>query len=185
MSQGHPSPTVRPGHTYAGVLIPLPEPMARELQDWRTSFGDSSAGTTPAHITLMITAVHDNWEQLAKRVGDVAAQWQPFHVEIGGTGTFRPLTPVVYLRVVGGYRECVQLHEQLNAADLVSASPFDFHPHVTLAHAVRDEDLDRAQEMLRTYRASFLVDRIDLYEGDEQGAWRVREQIPFTGRDRA
>lgn len=179
------SPTVRPGRVYAGVVIELPEPVGRELQDWRASFGDPAAEAVPAHITLMIAARQHSWDTLVDHVRDVVSRWDPFHVEIHGTGTFRPVTPVVYLRVANGYRECVALHEQLDAADLANASPFEFHPHVTLAHAVTDEDLDRAQQMLRTYHASFLVDRIDLYEGDENGAWRVREQIPFAGRDRA
>jgi 2'-5' RNA ligase len=105
-------------------------------------------------------------------------------VEINGTGTFRPVTPVVFLRIDKGYQDCVALHSRLNQAELVSASPFEFHPHVTLAHAVPDEHLDRAQQMLRTYRASFLVDHIDLYEGDENGQWHVRERIAFAGDDR-
>ena len=184
MSTHYTSPTIRPGRVYAGVVIGLPEPVGRELRDWRASFGDPAGEAVPAHITLLIAPRWHSWDTLVTHVRDVASCWEPFHVEIKGTGTFRPVTPVVYLRVEDGYRQCVQLHEQLNAAELANASPFELHPHVTLAHAVTDEDLDRAQEMLRTYHASFLVDRIDLYEGDEHGSWHVREHIPFAHRDR-
>lgn len=179
MSQGHPSPTVRPGRVYAGVVIRLPDPVGRELLDWRASFGDEQAGAAPAHITLMITAVEDNWEQLARHVREVAAQWRPFHVEISGTGTFRPLTPVVYLRIARGAEQCTALHRELHAHHIESASPFDYHPHVTLAHGATDEVLDRAQETLRTYSAGFLVDHLHLYEGDADGVWHPRQSIPF------
>lgn len=181
MSEGHLSPTVRPGRVYAGVVIPLPEPMGQELQDWRSSFGDAQAGTVPAHITLMIAERGEDWAELASHVREVADRWEPFHVEIRGTGTFRPVTPVVYLRIEGGHDQCVQLHCDLSEHHLESASPFDFHPHVTLAHGTTEEGLDRAQHVLRTYHASFLVDHIDLYEGDEHGAWHVRDRIPFGG----
>lgn len=184
MKNQHSSPTVKPGQVYAGVVIELPEPMGKELQDWRASFGDPVAGSVPAHITLMIAAREDRWDELVAHVRAVVTGWKPFHVEINGTGTFRPVTPVVFLCIDKGYQDCVALHSRLNQAELVSASPFEFHPHVTLAHAVPDEHLDRAQQMLRTYRASFLVDHIDLYEGDENGQWHVRERIAFAGDDR-
>ncbi|RKQ34096.1 2'-5' RNA ligase family protein [Kocuria tytonis] len=181
MSEGQVSPTVRPGHAYAGVVIRLPDPVGRELQDWRESFGDEQAGTVPAHITLMISALEENWDDLLAHVRAVAARWEPFHVEIHGTGTFRPVTPVVYLRLERGSEQCAALHRELRSHRMESASPFEYHPHVTLAHGTSDEVLDRAQQMLRAYRAAFLVDRIHLYEGDERGAWHVRDSIPLGG----
>ncbi|MGQ1837491.1 2'-5' RNA ligase family protein [Kocuria turfanensis] len=180
----HQSPTIRPGQVYAGVVIELPEPVGRELQDWRASFGDPASYAVPAHITLMIAPQAVHWGEVVERVRSVARTWRPFHLEINGTGTFRPVSPVVYLRVLEGAQQCRALHEALHEERLVSASPFEFHPHVTIAQAVGEDDLDRAQEMLRTYRAGFLVDRIGLYELDGHGVWRIREEFPFAGTDR-
>ncbi|MCD1144832.1 2'-5' RNA ligase family protein [Kocuria sp. LUK] len=187
MSRPQQSPTIRPGRVYAGVVIELPEPVGRELQDWRASFGDPASYAVPAHITLMIAPQDASWDDVVERVRTVAREWAPFRVEIDGTGTFRPVTPVVYLRIAEGAEQCRALHEALHGERLVSASPFAFHPHVTIAQAVEEEDLDRAQQMLRTYRAGFLVDRIGLYELDADGTWRTREEIPFAngGRGRA
>ena len=179
MSEAQPSPTVRPGHVYAGVVIRIPEPMGQELQDWRASFGGDGAGSAPAHITLMIADVHDDWERLVQNVRDVVAQWRPFHVQISGTGTFRPLTPVVYLRIRRGRERCIALHRALRAHSIESASPFEYHPHVTLAHGATDVALDRAQSMLRTYSAGFLVDRVHLDQWDAGGSWHPRLSIPF------
>ena len=119
------------------------------------------------------------WGMFQKRSGEVVKR---FHVEINGTGTFRPLTPVVYLRIERGREQCTALHAALARHGLVSASPFDYHPHVTLAHGTDDAALDRAQEMLRTYRAGFLVDRVHLYEGDAQGHWHPRQSLALGAR---
>lgn len=183
MKNQHSSPTVKPGQTYAGVVIELPEPMGSELQDWRVSFGDPAAGSVPAHITLMISPRLGPWDEFVARVRSVVSGWAPFHVELNGTGTFRPVTPVVYLRIDRGREDCLALHNGLGQAQLVSASPFEYHPHITLAHGVSQDHLDRAQQALRTYRASFLVDHVDLYEGDENSQWHVRERIAFAGHE--
>lgn len=182
MSEAHPSPTVRSGVVHAGVVLRLPEPTGRELQNWRASFEDQSADAVAPHITLMITELDRPWDELADRVRQALAQQDPFHVEVNGTGTFRPLTPVVYLRIERGREQCTALHAALARHGLVSASPFDYHPHVTLAHGTDDAALDRAQEMLRTYRAGFLVDRVHLYEGDAQGHWHPRQSLALGAR---
>ncbi len=36
-----------------GVAVAIPEPWATELQDYRTSVGDTMAATIPTHITLV------------------------------------------------------------------------------------------------------------------------------------
>ena len=36
-----------------GVAIALPEPWATQLQDYRASLGDETAGSIPTHITLV------------------------------------------------------------------------------------------------------------------------------------
>lgn len=182
MSEQQTSPTVRPGRVYAGVVIRLPEPTGQELQDWRASFEDSPAAGVSPHITLMISESRGEWDRLVEHVRRVLAGWEPFHLEIHGTGTFRPVTPVVYLDVERGREQCLALHRALRGSGMDSASPFEYHPHVTLAHGLDDETLDRAQEMLRTYRAGFLVDRVHVYEGDEHGVWHVRETVRFGQR---
>jgi 2'-5' RNA ligase len=181
VTRTHQSPTIRPGQVYAGVVIELPEPVGRELQDWRASFGDPASYAVPAHITLMIAPRCATWEDVVQRVRSVAREWEPFRIGINGTGTFRPVSPVVYLRIDEGAEQCRALHDALHDEELVSASPFEFHPHVTIAQSVEEQDLDRAQEMLRTYRAGFLVDRIGLYELDGHGTWTIRDEIPFAG----
>lgn len=123
MSEQQTSPTVRPGQVYAGVVIRLPEPTGQELQDWRASFEDSPAAGVSPHITLMISESRGEWDRLVEHVRRVLAEWEPFHLEIHGTGTFRPVTPVVYLDVERGREQCLALHRALRGSGMDSASP--------------------------------------------------------------
>ena len=78
--------------------------------------------------------------------------------------------------------QCLARHPARHARGTAPAPPSAYHRPVTLAHGLDDETLDRAQEMLRTYRAGFLVDRVHVYEGDEHGVWHVRETVRFGQR---
>ena len=69
-------------------------------------------------------------------------------VTIAGTGTFRPVSPVVYINVEEGFDSCVDLHEKLQTGPLQRDLPFSYHPHVTIAHDVAPESLDEAETVL-------------------------------------
>ncbi len=95
-----------------GVILGFPPAIAEELQRWRASFGDPMAGVIPAHITLVTTTPAKDWEATREHVREVARAQAPFMVTIAGTGTFRPVSPVVYINVEEGFDACVDLHEK-------------------------------------------------------------------------
>lgn len=162
-----------------GVILGFPPEIAEELQRWRASFGDPMAATVPAHITLVTTTMTQDWEATRSHVREVARQQAPFTVTIAGTGTFRPVSPVVFLNVEAGFGECVSLHRQLQSGPLEREIPFAYHPHVTVAHDVAPESLDEAETVLKDYRASFPVASMGLYEHDDNGIWQLREELDF------
>lgn len=162
-----------------GVILRFPPQVAAELQSWRASFGDPMAEVIPAHITLVTTTFTDDWEATSEHVRAVAKQQEPFTVTIRGTGTFRPVSPVVFLRVDQGFTDCVWLHEQLQAGPLERELPFSFHPHVTIAHDVAPESLDAAETVLKDYEVSFPVASMGLYQHDQDGIWQLREELDF------
>src|SRR5688572_32501189 len=86
-----------------GVILGFPPAIAKELQRWRASFGDPMAGVIPAHITLVTTTPTLDWEATLQHVREVARAQAPFMVTIAGTGTFRPVSPVVYIKVEEGF----------------------------------------------------------------------------------
>ncbi|MCT9626895.1 2'-5' RNA ligase family protein [Pseudarthrobacter sp. SL88] len=162
-----------------GVILGFPPDIAAELQQWRASFGDPLAGVVPAHITLVTTTPTHDWEATLAHVRDVARRQSPFMVTISGTGSFRPVSPVVFIKVEDGFDQCVELHEKLQQGPLQRDLPFAFHPHVTIAHDVSPESLDEAETVLKSYKATFPVVSMGLYEHDADGIWQLREELDF------
>jgi 2'-5' RNA ligase len=162
-----------------GVILEFPPAIAEELQRWRASFGDPMAGVIPAHITLVTTTPTRDWEATREHVRDIARRQAPFMVTVAGTGSFRPVSPVVFINVEDGFDECVDLHEKLQTGPLERDLPFSYHPHVTIAHDVAPESLDEAETVLKDYRATFPVVSMGLYEHDADGIWQLREELDF------
>ncbi|GGH90171.1 2'-5' RNA ligase family protein [Arthrobacter liuii] len=162
-----------------GVILGFPAEIAEELQRWRASFGDPLANVVPAHITLVTTTPTQDWEAARRHVREVARRQSPFKVTIAGTGTFRPVSPVVFINVDDGFDECVDLHRKLQQGPLHRELPFGYHPHVTIAHDVAPESLDDAETVLKNYRATFPVVSMGLYEHDADGIWQLREELDF------
>ena len=173
--------TDAPKCTSVGIVIGVPEPMATELRRARASFGDPMASVIPAHITLVTTTETDDWEASAAHVRRVAAHHAPFEISLRGTGTFRPVSPVVYVRLEDGYEQCAALHREIQSGPLARDLPFPYHPHVTVAHDVSEAGMDRAMQALRNYTARFTVRTIGLYEHDAAGFWKLREEVALKG----
>jgi 2'-5' RNA ligase len=167
------------GSRCIGVILGFPPRVAKELQQWRASFGDPMAGIIPAHITLITTTPTLDWDSTLDHVREVARRQSPFTISISGTGSFRPVSPVVFLNVEEGFGECVKLHEQLQTGPLERDLPFPYHPHVTVAHDVSPESLDAAEIALSDYSTTFTVDSMGLYEHDSNGIWQLREELDF------
>ncbi|HEV7169065.1 MAG TPA: 2'-5' RNA ligase family protein [Micrococcaceae bacterium] len=165
-----------------GIIVALPEPLATQLRDWRLSFGDALAKVIPPHITLVTTTPVADWEATARHVRRVAKTQLPFRVGLKGTGSFRPVSPVVYLNLVDGFDECVRLHQKLQLGPLEKALPFPYHPHITVAHDISADGMDQAQETLQDFEASFPVSSMGLYEHDSSGVWLLREELGFGGK---
>ncbi|MGF9660274.1 2'-5' RNA ligase family protein [Arthrobacter crystallopoietes] len=162
-----------------GVVIAVPEPMAGELESWRASFGDPLAAVIPPHITLVTTTPVQDWEETARHVRRIARCQAPFRITLRGTGTFRPVSPVVFLRIAEGFDECVDLHGKLQSGPLQRDLEFSFHPHLTVAHDVSQAGMDAAEAKLADYASSFMVSSMGLYEHDQSGVWILREELSF------
>ncbi|AEG43740.1 2'-5' RNA ligase family protein [Isoptericola variabilis] len=171
-----------PSQVRIGIAIEVPEPFATELQDARARFGDPLARAIPPHITVVGPTVVDEsvlpavGEHLEKVVGDVPA----FRVHLRGTGTFRPVSPVVFVAVVEGIAECEILEQAVRTGVLDQDLRFSYHPHVTVAHEVPDAALDRAFDELAGYEAEFNVDAVWLYEHGDDGVWRPQRRFPLA-----
>jgi 2'-5' RNA ligase len=155
-----------------GVAVAIPEPWARELQEYRTSIGDVTAERIPTHITLVPpTEVHDLVE-VEEHLGVQAPRHEAFRIHLRGTGTFRPVSPVVFVNVVEGISQCEQLAEECRSGPLKIELEFPYHPHVTIAHHLDDATLDRAFDELAMFECRFDVTEFHLYVHDDHLGWQ-------------
>ncbi len=166
-----------------GVSIAVPDPEGAALQDFRVDLGDASAKHIPTHITLVPpTAVRDEeLPAIVDHLASVAAGLAPFGVRLHGTGTFRPTSPVVFVGVIDGIAGCQELASSTRSGPLAVDVEFPYHPHVTVAHHLDEELLDRAFTELAGYEASFAVTEFWLYVHDPDHGWRPDRAFTLGG----
>ena len=90
----------------------------------------------------------------------VAADEDPFDIRLRGSATFLPVSPVVFVPLVQGIADCERLEAKVRSGPLQRDIRFPYHPHVTVAHDLPADALDRAFAMLSTYEAAFRVARV-------------------------
>ncbi|MET9799429.1 2'-5' RNA ligase family protein [Streptomyces sp. NPDC006368] len=171
------------GTVTLGVSIAVPEPYGSLLQERRAGFGDPAAHGIPTHVTLLPPTEVETARLPAVRahLAAVAAAGRAFTMRLSGTGTFRPLSPVVYVRVVEGASACSWLQQQVRdpSGPLVRELAFPYHPHVTVAHGIAEEAMDRAFEELARFEAQWTVGSFALYEQGADGVWRKLSEYEF------
>ncbi|MCQ0024037.1 2'-5' RNA ligase family protein [Streptomyces somaliensis DSM 40738] len=174
------------GTVTLGVSIAVPEPYGSLLQERRAGFGDAAAHGIPTHVTLLPPTEVDaeRLPGIRAHLAAVAAAGRPFPMRLGGTGTFRPLSPVVYVRVVEGGEACARLQQRIRDASgpLQRELHFPYHPHVTVAHGIADEAMDRAFAELADFEAAWTVRSFALYEQGADAVWRKLHTYGFGGR---
>ncbi len=154
-----------------GVAIAIPRPFADELEGWRERFGDPAAHTIQAHITLLPPSQVTDVVSVDRHLRAVAGRHAAFPVLLQGTGTFRPASPVVYVRVADGEDRITTLESDVRSGPLARSLRFEYHPHVTVAHDLPEATLSVAQRTLTDYQAAFTADAITLYEMGSDGVW--------------
>jgi 2'-5' RNA ligase len=170
----------RAAHTI-GVAIGVPEPYGAELTKWREDLGDPLALAIPPHVTLITPTELDD-TQLAAVVSHlevVASQQWPFEIQLRGTGSFRPVSPVVFVALAAGISDCERLESAVRSGPLAGPLKFNYHPHVTVAHDVPPDVLDHAFRELADYEAAFTVEHFGLFERGDDGVWRTDRDFAF------
>ncbi|MET8942180.1 2'-5' RNA ligase family protein [Streptomyces sp. NPDC004542] len=173
------------GTVTIGVSIAVPEPHGSLLQERRTGFGDAAAHGIPTHVTLLPpTEIEDTGlPAVEAHLTEVATAGRPFPMRLSGTGTFRPVSPVVYVRIVAGAESCARLQRHIRDASgpLARELQFPYHPHVTVAHGIDEAAMDRAFEELADYRAEWPCTGFALYEQGADRVWRKLREFTFGG----
>ena len=170
--------------TTIGVAIAIPEPWGRQLQDYRTALGDATAAGIPTHITLLppFETTDGQMPAVEQHLAEAAANNNSFMVHLRGTGTFRPVSPVVFVVVAQGISQCEVLAFSVRPGPLDVDLQFPYHPHVTVAHDLADEHLDRAFSELADFECEFEADHFSLYVHDREAGWQPTRDFALTAR---
>jgi 2'-5' RNA ligase len=164
-----------------GVAVAIPEPYGAQLREARLRCGDPLAIAIPTHVTLLPPTEVDPAaaQAIDEHLKKVAHDASAFTMLLRGTGTFRPVSPVVFVQVAVGLVECERLAAQVRSGPLAGRElEFPYHPHVTIAHDTPEAALDLAFEELADYEASFGVDGFSLRHGAD-GVWRAVRTYAF------
>lgn len=158
-----------------GVAVPIPDPFGTQLREARASFGDPMAATVPSHITLVppTPVPDDEVDCFAGRLEEAASRIAAYPLQLRGTGTFRPVSPVVFVAVSLGISSTEMLAGAVRSAlgSTIPEAAFPFHPHVTVAQDLDDPALDRAYEELADFECRFTVESFALYLHEDPTGW--------------
>ena len=170
--------------TRIGVAIDVPEPWGKLLNAHRGRAGDPQAAYVPAHLTLLGPTDIDPTDlpRIEEHLVQVAALFPPYTLHLRGTGTFRPVTEVVFVAVAAGISECELLAEAIGGApQLRRENRFPYHPHVTVAQDVPPAALDAVYEDLAGFSARFRVDGFTLFLHGGDGRWQPHRDFKLAG----
>ena len=165
-----------------GVVVDVPEPYASRIREARHGWDDPEAELVPPHVTIVapVSVDHEAMPALEQHLARAGEGCAPFRMHLRGTGTFRPVSPVVFLAVAEGIPGCEDLEHRVRSGPLAVDLRFPYHPHVTVAFDLGEDALDRAFVDLADFDAVFTVETIRLYELAEDG-WRPRATYPLVG----
>jgi 2'-5' RNA ligase len=170
------------GRTTIGIAIDIPEPWGSLLTRRRAEAGDPQAAYVPAHVTLLGPTEVDAsaLPAIEKHLARVAEAHDPFTLHLRGTGTFRPVTEVVFVTVAAGISECEQLNAAIHELDAIERmAKFPYHPHVTVAQDVAPVQLDAVFADLARFEAQFPVGGFTLFEHGSDGWWHPHRDYPL------
>ncbi|GAA2130616.1 2'-5' RNA ligase family protein [Kitasatospora kazusensis] len=165
-----------------GVSISVPEPYGTAIQDARAGHGDPLARSIPTHVTLLppTEVPAALLPTIETHLTAVAARHRAFRMLLQGSGTFRPVSPVVFVRVEEGAQECRALEAAVRSGPLARELAFPYHPHVTVAHGLPEAVLDQAHESARAFHATFTVPGFSLSRFGPDQVWRPWHTYAFA-----
>ncbi|EEH64133.1 2',5' RNA ligase family protein [Gleimia coleocanis DSM 15436] len=175
-------PPCGPDEEVIGLVIAVPEPWMTLLTEARVHLSDDHGINTPAHITLLppTTVKKADREKVFEHLQSVAKSVSPFKVRVAGTGSFRPVSPVVFFNIHEGAAQLISLEEKVRAGITNEPRRFDYHPHVTLVQGVSEELLDKAEALGAHFEAEWVIPGFRLDHVGSDGVYQSRAIFNFT-----
>jgi 2'-5' RNA ligase len=105
-------------------------------------------------------------------------------MHLAGTGTFSPVSDVVFVAVARGIGNCELIANDVRQGPLARTLSFPYHPHVTVAHDVPADMLELAYSGLSDLSAEFHVEHFTEFEQTPGGEWTIAREYRLTGPPR-
>ena len=83
----------------------------------------------------------------------------------------------MFVTVVEGISSCELLADAVRRGPLAVDLDFPYHPHVTIAHHLDDDTLDRAFDELAGFECAFAADSFCLYVHDDGAGWQPTRAV--------
>ncbi|HWH00423.1 MAG TPA: 2'-5' RNA ligase family protein [Pilimelia sp.] len=173
-----------PATARIGVAVDIPEPWGSRLTRRRAEAGDPLAAVMPAHLTLLspTEVPADALPRIERHLAEVAAVHRPYPLHLRGTGTFRPVTEVVFVAVAAGADQTRRLAAAIGGDPLLRRDTrFPYHPHVTVAHDVPTAALDAVHADLADFSARFTITGFTLFSQRAPDRWEPRREFVLGG----
>ncbi len=168
-----------------GVVLPVPVPVAHEVDGLRRACGDGMLARVQPHLTL-VPPVNIREGELGRALGVVRAAaaeiGRPITVGLGPVRSFAPVSPTVYLAVTGDAAAVVtRLRDAVFRAPLARTVSHPFVPHVTLADEIDGTRIDAAVTALADYRVTVTFDRVHVLEEGPGRVWSPIAEARLEG----
>lgn len=160
---------------------------SKKLQDLANSYRkryDPHYSLIPPHLTLKepFDATDDEINKIAKKLGEVAKNAEPFTLRAYKISSFQPVNNVIYMKV-DTVPELLNLYETLNKSDFGKESQYSFVPHITIAQKLSNDEHSDVYGSLRMAGVDHeeTVDRFHMLYQLENGSWTVYETYRLGG----
>ena len=122
----------------------------------------------------------DDLDRIEEHLRKVAEGERPFEIHLRGTGTFRPVSPVVFVSVVAGHQRLRAGRGAACAPARCSASCRSPTTRTSRSPTTCPTTCStRAFDELAGYDVRFPVWGFSLYEHGADGVWRPQRDFPF------
>jgi 2'-5' RNA ligase len=153
----------------------VPDPLGRFLDDLRRELVPHD--NPRAHVSILPPRpLMVDWSVASREVRALTNLATPFDIELLEVKVF-PVTDVIYLELGSGASELRSMHNAMCQGALEFREPFSYHPHLTLAQEIANQDVEatRATAVRRwhEYRGArrFRVERVVLVQNTRNGCW--------------
>lgn len=127
------------------LVIYIPDPLGRFLDDLRRELVPHD--NPHAHVSVLPPRpLAVEWQRASEQVRTLAGGWQPFEVELAAIDIF-PVTNVIYIGLGAGEGELRRMHAAINTGILAFDEPFLYHPHITLAQGIPQDQVSDVRDL--------------------------------------